>query len=102
VNVGGDVITAIDNQPVKTFDDLVTYLTSSTSVGQTVTLTILRDGQQQDVKVTLEARPSAQARQQQSQQQLPQLPQVPQGQRRGSTTGQPWLGIQACRSRQTS
>ena len=98
VNVGGDVIIAIDNQPVKTFDDLVAYLTSSTSVGQTVTLTILRDGQQQDVKVTLAARPTAEARQQQADQQapqqLPQLPQVPQGQRRGSTTGQPWLGIQ--------
>ncbi len=95
VNVGGDVITAIDNQPVKTFDDLVAYLTSSTSVGQTVTLTILRDGQQQDVKVTLAARPAAEARQQQAEQQMPQLPQVPQEQRRSSpTTGQPWLGIQ--------
>jgi serine protease Do len=95
VNVGGDVIIAIDNQPVKTFDDLVTYLTSSTSVGQTVTLTILRDGQQQDVKATLTARPTAEARQQQADRQAPQqLPQAPQGQRRGSTTGQPWLGIQ--------
>jgi S1-C subfamily serine protease len=95
VNVGGDVITAIDKQPVKTFDDLVDYLTSSTSVGQTVTLTILRDGQQQDVKVTLAARPAAEARQQQAEQQMPQLPQVPQEQRRSSpTTGQPWLGIQ--------
>ncbi len=95
VNVGGDVITAIDNQPVKTFGDLVDYLTSSTSVGQTVTLTILRDGQQQDVKVTLAARPAAEARQQQAEQQMPQLPQAPQEQRRSSpTTGQPWLGIQ--------
>jgi len=34
VNVGGDVIVAIDNQPVKTFDDLVAYLTSSTSVAR--------------------------------------------------------------------
>jgi S1-C subfamily serine protease len=95
VNMGGDVIIAIDNQPVKTFDDLVAYLTSSTSVGQTVTLTILRDGQQQDVKVTLAARPATQARQQQAEQQLPELPQTPQDQRRSSpTAGQPWLGIQ--------
>jgi S1-C subfamily serine protease len=92
VNVGGDVIIAIDNQPVKTFDDLVAYLFSSTSVNQTVTLTILRDGQQQDLKVTLAARPATQARQQQAEQQLPQLPQE---QRRSSpTAGQPWLGIQ--------
>jgi S1-C subfamily serine protease len=93
--VGGDVITAIDNEPVKTFDDLVAYLTSSTGVGQTVTLTILRDGQPQDVKVTLAARPATQARQQQAEQQLPELPQTPQDQRRSSpTAGQPWLGIQ--------
>jgi S1-C subfamily serine protease len=95
VNVGGDVIIAIDNQPVKTFDDLVAYLTSSTGVGQTITLTILRDGQQQDIKVTLVARPSTEARQQQAQQQLPEMPQLPQQPRRSSpTAGQPWLGIQ--------
>jgi serine protease Do len=95
VNVGGDVIIAIDNEPVKTFDDLVAYLTSSTGVDQTVTLTILRDGQQQDVKVTLAARPTTEARQQQAEQQLPEMPQVPQDQRRSSpTAGQPWLGIQ--------
>lgn len=87
VNVGGDVIIAIEGQPVKTFDDLVAYLVRSTSVNQTVTLTILRDGQQQDVKVTLEARPSSQARQQQVTEQQP-------APRRDSTAGQPWLGIQ--------
>jgi serine protease Do len=91
VNVGGDVIIAIDNQPVKAFDDLVAYLTSSTNVGQTVTLTIIRDGQQQDVKVTLEARPAAEAQQQQTQQPAPD----PQPQRRNNpAAGQPWLGIQ--------
>ena len=56
--VGGDVITAIDNSPVKTFDDLVTYLARSTKVGQTVTLTVLRDGKSQDIDVTLGARPN--------------------------------------------
>ncbi len=57
--IGGDVITAIDGQPVKTFDDVVSYLARSTSVNQTVTLTILRGGKEQTVKVTLLARPSA-------------------------------------------
>ncbi len=61
VPTGGDVIVAIDNQPVKSFDDLVIYLARSTEVGQTVTLTILRNGQQQDVKVTLAARPASAA-----------------------------------------
>lgn len=102
VNVGGDVIVAVDNQPVKTFDDIVAYLVRSTDVGQTVTLTILRNGQQQDVKVTLAARPAAAQQAQLDQQapdsqspnlpQIPQLPQLPQG---GSNrSGQPWLGIQ--------
>ena len=57
--VGGDVIVAFDGQPVETFDDLVTYLVRSTAVGQKVTLTVLRDGEQIQVKVTLEARPNS-------------------------------------------
>ncbi len=57
--VGGDVIVAIDDQPVKEFDDLVSYLVGSTSVGDEVTLTILRDGKEQTVEVTLAARPEA-------------------------------------------
>ena len=58
-NVGGDVITAIDNQPVLTMDDLIAYLAGSTKVDQKITLTISRDGKQQNVDVTLAARPSA-------------------------------------------
>ena len=102
IKVGGDVIIAIDQQPVKTFDDLVAYLVSSTKVDQTVTLTILRDGQQQDVQVTLGARP-ARTESQSSVTQLPDmpnLPDLPQGhpdvpgmpQQQGRA-GQPWLGI---------
>jgi serine protease Do len=56
--VGGDVIVAIGAQPVDTFDDLIAYLFHSTEVGQTVTLTVLRDGRQQQVEVTLGERPS--------------------------------------------
>src|SRR5581483_5858515 len=61
VPTGGDIITAIDKQPVKTFDDLSAYLFTKTKVGQTVTLTILRDGKQQDVQVQLAARPHSTA-----------------------------------------
>ncbi len=57
--VGGDVIVAIDNQAIKTFDDIVAYLARATQVNQTVTLTIVRDGKEQSVKVTLAARPSS-------------------------------------------
>jgi S1-C subfamily serine protease len=58
VEVGGDVITAIDGQPVKTFDDILVYLSLQTSPGQEVALTILRDGKYQDVKLQLGTRPS--------------------------------------------
>jgi len=60
VNVGGDVVTAIDNQQVLQMDDLIAYLAGSTKVDQKVTLTLLRDGKQQNLDVTLAARPSAQ------------------------------------------
>ena len=59
VNVGGDVITAIDNQPVLQMDDLIAYLAGNTKVDQKVNLTILRDGKGQNLDVTLAARPSA-------------------------------------------
>jgi serine protease Do len=58
VNVGGDVIIAFNGTPVKTFDDLVAYL-ARLDVNQSVTLTILRDGKEQTIQVTLAPRPSA-------------------------------------------
>lgn len=54
---GGDLITAIDGHPVKIFADVLSYLVNEASVGQTVTLSIIRDGQPQDIQVTLGARP---------------------------------------------
>ena len=53
---GGDIITAIDGQPVKKFDDLISYLSLKSEVGQKVRLTVLRDGNSLDVLVTLGAR----------------------------------------------
>jgi 2-alkenal reductase len=52
----GDIITAIDGQTVRSFEDLTTYLFYNTSVGQQVRLTVLRDGQEQTVPVTLGSR----------------------------------------------
>jgi 2-alkenal reductase len=54
---GGDIIVAIDEVEVNTFDDVVNYLASHTSVGDTVTLSVVRDGREMDVQVTLEERP---------------------------------------------
>ncbi len=61
VEIGGDVIIAINGQAVKTFNDLVSYLVVSAEVGQKVNLTILRDGSEQTVAVTLAARPTTTA-----------------------------------------
>lgn len=55
--VGGDIITAIDDQPVTVFDDLLAYLSRYTEPGQQVMLTIVRDGEMMQVEITLEPRP---------------------------------------------
>jgi 2-alkenal reductase len=57
LQAGGDVITAIDGQPVNTFDQLLSYLTTNKSPGDTTVLTVLRDGQSMDITVTLGTRP---------------------------------------------
>ena len=59
---GGDLITAIDGQPVTKMDDLLIYLEEHTSPGQTVHLTVLRDSQQQTIAVKLGERPERVAR----------------------------------------
>ncbi len=60
VKIGGDVIVAIDDQPVRSMDDLIVYLVKKAHPGQKVTLTILRDGQERHVGVTLGERPRRQ------------------------------------------
>ncbi len=61
VRVGGDVIVAVDGQPVKEFDDVVTYLARAAEVGQKITLSLLRQGQEETVQVELAARPKSEA-----------------------------------------
>ena len=50
----GDIITAIDDKPVKSVNDLFAALERH-KVGDTITVKVLRDGEPQDVPVTLEA-----------------------------------------------
>ncbi len=57
VAVGGDIIVAIDGQKVRRPEDFVAYLETSKRAGETVSLTIIREGQQRDVQVTLGERP---------------------------------------------
>ena len=56
---GGDLITAIDGVPVVRFDDLLVHLERYTSPGDTVILTVLRDGKEIEVEVVLAPRPEA-------------------------------------------
>ena len=57
VPVGGDVVKAVDGQAIVSFDDLLEYIALRSEVGQTLKLTVIRDGQEQTIEVTLEARP---------------------------------------------
>jgi len=53
VMAGGDIIIAIDGQKIASFEDLIAYLVLETEVGQEVTLTIIRDGREMEIPVTL-------------------------------------------------
>jgi S1-C subfamily serine protease len=57
LNKGGDLIVAVDGQPVNLFDDLISYLTLHKSPGDPVTLTVLRGSERVDLTVTLGTRP---------------------------------------------
>jgi 2-alkenal reductase len=54
---GGDLIVQIDDQKVKDFPDLNSYLVFHTTVGQTIEVTVLRDGEVVTLPLTLGARP---------------------------------------------
>ena len=57
IDTGGDVIVAINDQPVQVFDDLLAYLGRYASPGDTVTLTIYRGNEMMQVPLTLAPRP---------------------------------------------
>ncbi len=56
---GGDLIIAIADQPVQRFDDLLVYLETYLSPGDTVVLTVLRDSKEEQITVELGRRPNA-------------------------------------------
>jgi S1-C subfamily serine protease len=57
VKTGGDVVTAVDGKPVLANDDLSTLIATH-EPGDEVTLDILRDGEKDNVEVTLGSRPA--------------------------------------------
>ena len=54
---GGDLIIAIDNQPVLTFDDFISYLVKFKSPGDKIIVTVLRGDQEVKLNLTLDKRP---------------------------------------------
>jgi S1-C subfamily serine protease len=57
LNSGGDLVIAVDGHKVLEFNDLMRYIIVNKAPGDTVTLTIERNGQDQDVQLTLGVRP---------------------------------------------
>ncbi len=55
---GGDIIVAINDQPIRSTLELMVYLETRTEVGQTIQIKIIREGQAQIIPVTLAARSS--------------------------------------------
>ncbi|KYK25640.1 hypothetical protein AYK25_05040 [Thermoplasmatales archaeon SM1-50] len=58
VIIGGDIIIAVDGTRVINGDSFMSYLEEHTNPNQTITLTIIRNRQTQDVSVLLKQRPS--------------------------------------------
>lgn len=57
---GGDIITAVDGQPINDMDDLITYLVKETRPGDKVELDVIKaDGLPAQLEVTLGLRPMA-------------------------------------------
>jgi S1-C subfamily serine protease len=54
---GGDLIVALDGHPVRHFDELLSYLITNKSPGDSVVLTVLRGDQKVDITVKLDKRP---------------------------------------------
>jgi S1-C subfamily serine protease len=57
--VGGDIIVALDGEKVSELEDLSSYLETNKSVGDTVTVRVIRGSKAGNVNVKLQARPSS-------------------------------------------
>jgi serine protease Do len=57
LRLGGDIIMNVDDQRVNKTDDLLSYIETNKQVGDTVTMTILRDGKLIEIDLVLGSRP---------------------------------------------
>lgn len=58
LQAGGDLIMAVDGESIHNFSDLLAYLVTYKSPGDEMKITVLRDGQELELKVVLVKRPS--------------------------------------------
>jgi 2-alkenal reductase len=54
---GGDIIVAVDGQPVLVYGDVISYIFLHKSPGEKIVLTVIRSGEQKEVTLTLGKRP---------------------------------------------
>jgi S1-C subfamily serine protease len=59
IAMGGDVIFKIDDNTVRKLDDVLTYLEREKKVGDTVQLTVLRNGEMENINLILGPRPTS-------------------------------------------
>jgi S1-C subfamily serine protease len=55
--VGGDIITAINGRPVNDWISYLEFLETETRIGDTITLTLLRDGREIALEASVVAQP---------------------------------------------
>ena len=55
--IGGDIVVDIDGTPIRSMDDLLAYIVEHTRPGDTVEFTVLRDGEETRLSVTMGKRP---------------------------------------------
>lgn len=57
ITLGGDVIVALNGQEVHGIKDILLYLERHTEVGDTIEVTVIRDGERRKLELTLASRP---------------------------------------------
>jgi 2-alkenal reductase len=57
LQAGGDLIIAVDSRPVKVFGDLMSYIMTNKSPGDSIVIRIIRDNQEKEFALTLGKRP---------------------------------------------
>ncbi|MDY6874533.1 MAG: PDZ domain-containing protein, partial [Chloroflexota bacterium] len=55
---GGDLLVGVDGREILQFSDMLSYMLLNKQPGDTMTVTVLRDGETLDLTVTLGERPA--------------------------------------------